>query len=204
MAKFKKGDRVRVTDPNSAYFGERGTITDSRNGWSGDPHEVLTIQLERGDGVNLYNRKFTLVSEGEKVMGRRTFKQLREDPTVKAGAIWQEACDDGDQEYVLLNYETHHKGGTRVHISERELVENQPKWFVEVFQVTPQYMTREELDQWEAFKGRKSYGRIKSDLMAVQPARKGRGYVWTPAQKRAHSRRMKKMWAAKRAAKRAA
>lgn len=83
---------------------------------------------------------------------RRTFKLIKETPKTRAGALFQEQCDDGTQPYILITPEFNKGGRVSEQITHRELVEDQPKWFTEVFKVHPEYMTREELDAWEAFK----------------------------------------------------
>lgn len=87
---------------------------------------------------------------------RKTFKQLNDTITIKKNALWQEACDDGTQEYVLLDESFNRDPRQTQRIYDRSLVENDPKHFVEVFKVTPEYVTREELEQWESFKKRGS------------------------------------------------
>jgi hypothetical protein len=133
--------------------------------------------------------------QGTKVM-RKTYKLLKELHNVKKGAFYQEACDDGDQEYMLITRE-HYKGSDNQEcvVTDRSIVEDQPQWFVEVFQVTPQYMTREELDQWEAFKGRKAPRQVVSG----EPSIAKRKVNWTPAMRAAQARRMKQYWNQRRA-----
>lgn len=73
---------------------------------------------------------------------------------LKKGALLQERCDDGTQPYDLLDSsQSSIKGsvGGRHSVVDRKLVEDQPEWFVEVFKVTPEYMTREELDKYKEF-----------------------------------------------------
>ncbi|OLT47749.1 hypothetical protein BJF87_21275 [Gordonia sp. CNJ-863] len=90
---------------------------------------------------------------------RKTYKQLKDSVTVKKGALWQEACDDGDQEYVLLDSAFNRDPRQTQRIYDRSLVENDPKNFAEVFKVSPEYQTREELDLWEAFQ--KSQAKVR-------------------------------------------
>lgn len=89
--------------------------------------------------------------------GRRTFRLLKEIPELKKGALLQEACDDGDQEYVLLDrshlkfaedYAVYFDG---VPTFSRETVENQPKFFEEVFPVSPSFMNADQLKKHAAF-----------------------------------------------------
>jgi hypothetical protein len=118
-----------------------------------------------------------LVTKGGAQMARKTYKLIKDTPTVKKGAIYQKANDHWSEEYVLLD-ESFRKSSQRpdakVAIWDRSLVEDQPEWFVEVFKVTPEYMTREELDQWEAFKA----GKAKKSLQA--PATKALLEVTAP------------------------
>ncbi|ODR25805.1 hypothetical protein BHQ19_10260 [Mycolicibacterium porcinum] len=74
---------------------------------------------------------------------------------LKVGAVVQEKCDDGDQDYIVLDesfVKYTNEANSKRYTLPREAVEKEPKWFVEVFKVHPEYMTREELDAWEAFK----------------------------------------------------
>lgn len=90
---------------------------------------------------------------GENKVTRRTFRLLKDSTTAKKGALYQEECDDGTQPYRLITPKLSkydHDAGQN--IPYRNLVEDQPNWFVEVFQVSPQYMTKEELEQFETFK----------------------------------------------------
>ncbi|AZI61818.1 hypothetical protein RQN9TF_12530 [Rhodococcus qingshengii] len=88
-------------------------------------------------------------------MKRRTFKLTKELPELAKGALVQEKCDDGDQDYTVLDqsfikYEDEH--GRKTVTYPRKAVEDEPNYFVEVFAVEPAYMTQDELDQFEAFK----------------------------------------------------
>ena len=130
-------------------------------------------------------------------MARKTYKLIKDTPTMVKGAILQEKCDDGTQPYIMLNKNTHDKyadGADRK--IKRSLVEDAPNWFVEVFQVEPQYMTREELDQWEAFKGGKAKKPVAKKAAVTTTAKSS---VWTPARRKAHSAKLKASWAAKKA-----
>lgn len=84
-------------------------------------------------------------------MGRRTFRQLKETPDVKKGALWQEDCEDGTQPYSLITPEHDKSDNGVISYHKRSLVEDQPKWFVEVFPIIPAYMTAEEKTAYEAF-----------------------------------------------------
>lgn len=155
MSKFKVGDRVRVLTKQfgcDRQVGSEVTIYKISDGLfyvkedSGFEHTGCgRTQSELG----LTNSKgATIVSE------RRTFKLLKNSPTLRKGALWQEQCDDGTQPYELITpefkiSETNTRKSTQ---SDRSIIEEQPDWFVEVFKVHPEYMTKEELEKWEAFK----------------------------------------------------
>jgi len=109
-----------------------------------------------GSIYTVSEKHFVLVSKVAKsidtpfvVKGRRTFKALKAFPGVKKGQLFQEQCDDGTQPYSPL------KGsdteGLDIEFEDRKIVEQNPSWFVEVFEVSPRYMTKEEVDMWTAF-----------------------------------------------------
>lgn len=84
-------------------------------------------------------------------MARRTFRLKKDSPVYKKGSLYQEACDDGTQDYVLINREESAKfvlsSVGRV-VSSRDSIENNPTWFEEVFQVLPEYATKTEIEQF--------------------------------------------------------
>jgi len=136
MAKFKVGDRVRYTRSYPEYGikpGALGTVDENSN----IPFVIWdSADCERRWAIMEERLELVTSNQGDnKVSERRTFKQLKDTPDVKKGALWQEQCEDGTQPY-----------------ESRKLVEEQPDWFVEVFKVHPEYMTKEELEKWEAFK----------------------------------------------------
>jgi hypothetical protein len=148
------------------------------------------------------------VTEGgdmKKPYQRKTYKQLKDTVTVKRGAIWQEACDDGTQEYVLLTTEHNKDPRNTQCIYDRSLVENDKKHFAEVFQVEPQYMTREELDQWEAFKSRKKPGRKAAPKLTAEKVdewrSKPRKRRVSAKERNRRSEAMKAAWARRKAQK---
>lgn len=171
--KFKVGDRVRLRDYSEftdykRHAGEVArviSLTPSRFD--------LKIRWESGAESNVRSDNCELVTKGEEVKPyqRKTFKQLKDSVTVKKGALWQEACDDGDQEYVLLDSAFNRDPRQTQRIYDRALVEDDPKNFVEVFKVSPEYQTREELDLWEAFQKSQAKVRVTKPV-AKRVARK--------------------------------
>lgn len=158
MSKYKVGDRVKIISSTRSA----GTSTRQRIGRS---FEILEVDNSgfRIDSDCSWQWWYAdsdaqlINNEGGAPMARKTYKLLKDTPLAAKGALYQEACDDGTQEYVLINKETHYKDdqSKRPAIVDRSLVEDAPSWFVEVFPVTPPYLTQAELDQWEAFKTQK-------------------------------------------------
>lgn len=162
MSKFKVGDLVTGTKEHQWAYKKEHRIK-SVTTFGG--REAYTLDVS-GSSLKWWAEELRLVKEATTVKGetpvqRRTFKQLKESVTVKKNALWQEACDDGTQEYILLDQTNNKDSRNTQRIYDRSLVEDDAANFVEVFAVTPQFMTREELDKWEAFK-------------AVKPERKAR------------------------------
>ena len=156
MAKFKRGDRVKIVSRTvSLHYGMKdvGTV-----GYITLVDE-LSGEYEVSNNLGWYAEEdLELITEGQsKVKERRTFKLLKDTPTLKKGALYQEACDDGTQEYILISPEFY-KGSDNPSgcITDRSMVEKNPDWFVEVFKVTPEYMTREEIDKYHSFIGKKT------------------------------------------------
>ena len=164
MAKFKVGDRVRAVRDKPMHNISRGdvhtidSIDSAGDLWFRDnPLCGSDCCSQPGNFELVTNSKgATIVSE------RRTFKQLKDSMEVKKGALFQEKCDDGGQEYVLLDWEqyTKHIESNQAHGFDqkslaRDEVEQEPDWFVEVFKVHPEYLEKGEIEAWEHF--RKTY-----------------------------------------------
>jgi hypothetical protein len=179
---FKKGQYVRVVAAYENHF--RAEFLDGHDYWYVN-YDEAELATKGGEMTQPYQRK--------------TYRLLRELPGISKYTLFQEMCEDGTQPYRPLE----DVPGLDYQLSSRELVENNPKWFEEVFLVMPQYQTREELDQWEAFKGRKKPGRKAKPIFSQEliddvmgkPARRRR---WTPAQRKAQSQRMARYHAMKK------
>ncbi|MGW5074028.1 hypothetical protein [Rhodococcus sp. NPDC004095] len=159
MSKFKVGDKVRCINPSSPsqpYAGagwEVGLTYLINEVSSYNRGESDTCYYGGKGNCGVFSEYLELATEGgDMPYQRRTFKQLKDSVTVKKDARWQEACDDDTQEYILLDQSFNKDPQQTQRIYDRSLVEDDPKNFVEVFKVSPEYMTREELDQFEAFK----------------------------------------------------
>lgn len=86
-------------------------------------------------------------------MARRTFRLIKDTDQFIEGALFQEECDDGTQNYILLNrqeYEIFNPpiGSSKI-VRNRDCIENNPKWFVEVFKVLPDYATKDEIKRYK-------------------------------------------------------
>ncbi|GAA1053946.1 hypothetical protein [Dietzia natronolimnaea] len=159
MTKFKVGDQVRAVSQSHGWGkvskGDAGVVSHTTKAAG---NEGYRVNFPRHRSWNASESDLELVAEGGDFQPhhRKTYKQLKDSVTVKKNALWQEACDDGTQEYVLLDESFNRDPRQTQRIYDRSLVEDDPKHFVEVFKVTPEFMTREELDQWESFKKRGS------------------------------------------------
>ncbi|WP_336874368.1 hypothetical protein [Rhodococcus qingshengii] len=164
MSKFRKGDQVRMIS-KSIYGDLQSSNVYERSvngiGWitevgSEGPNTYTVHELQSGPGGDFFTEAdLQPINYGETIMKRRTFKLTKELPELTKGALVQEKCDDGDQDYTVLDqsfikYEDEH--GRKTVTYPRKAVEDEPNYFVEVFAVEPAYMTQDELDQFEAFK----------------------------------------------------
>lgn len=137
MSKFKVGDRVRVSRyaVNSSRIAKgktgvlqnRGNIYDWKVSFD-DPNEAAELFFERD---------LELI-KGEQTMGRRTFRLLKETYEYKKGALFQEMCDDGDQDFEILG-KSALKYDTVANVIARSVVTSESKWFEEVFPLVPEY-----------------------------------------------------------------
>lgn len=161
MSKFKAGDRVKIVGRRGGYrsIPDFGTILGAKDNTGG---AYIAFEPSYPDGLYFTSEELEtdveLVTSKENKVARRTFKQLKDTFSVKKGALYQEDCEDGTQSYSLITPE-HYKGSDRVKASyrDRTIIEKQPEWFVEVFKVEPEYMTKEELDRYKDFiSGRKT------------------------------------------------
>lgn len=161
MVKFRVDDKVSGIEI-STYSNSAESVPNSMKtanyGFVKDYCSATNVQVWNHDRSDWWPYKasdLTLFNNGELDMKRRTFKLTKELPELIKGALVQEKCDDGDQDYTVLDqsfikYEDEH--GRKTVTYPRKAVEDEPNYFVEVFAVEPAYMTQDELDQFEAFK----------------------------------------------------
>lgn len=153
MSKFKVGDRVTGTVRSQWAYG--GEFTVSKVQWDDKEGYLYTLTGGRASLAKFGDEELTLVKEGgDMPYQRRTFKQLKDTPSIRKGALWQQETDAEYAIYRLLDEEFKKSEEAKSYktIETRTAVEDQPNWFVEVFKVSPEYMTQEELDQFDAFK----------------------------------------------------
>lgn len=211
MSKFQVGDIVKVVQgPNTGFSAPIADLPG--NSYSGYvfSDEDDTRLPNKQDNVFTEEALELITAKENKVMARRTFKLLKDTPDCKKGAIFQEECEDGTQPYVLITSDNSLDTGIYKY-NTRSLVEDAPNWFVEVFKVEPEYMTREELDRYHAFiKGKTATPKNPKVSIAkninlgkvsksVKTTNTHNSEYWTPAKRRAQSRRVKAIWAVKRA-----
>ncbi|MGR6521655.1 hypothetical protein ACU5JM_08470 [Rhodococcus erythropolis] len=170
MSKFDVGTRVRGIGEfeGRSIAGLPGTVTEVIN------RRIVEVEWPHGfKGYGQTSRNWSVdieqlepITEGGDQVKRRTFKLTKELPELTKGALVQEKCDDGTQDYIALdNSQIKYtlEDGRKSLTYPRKAVEDEPNYFVEVFAVEPAYMTREELDRFEAFKtnraGKKSSAR---------------------------------------------
>lgn len=162
MSDFAIGDRVEATYDymGKRIAGKRGTVREIgvELGVEFDEdvggHDLSGgLNVPKGRGWYVPTKYLKKVDMDKP---KRTFKLLKDTPGVKKGALFQEQCTDGTQPYELITpeYSKSTTDGRKRTYPDRSLVENQPSWFIEVFQVNPQYMTQAELDQFEEFKSK--------------------------------------------------
>lgn len=163
MSRYKAGDKVRIRSSRGSGWNASGYMdyiigtVQSILRTEDDGYRIANTNCQAVDYDTWYITNddiVQLITEGGdmKPTQRKTYKQLKESVTVKKDALWQEACDDGTQEYVLLNADDNKDPRQTQKIYARALVEEDPENFVEVFAVTLAFMTQAELDQWDAFK----------------------------------------------------
>lgn len=150
--KFKVGDKVRILS-KSRYGRQEHEWPSKTTGYIISSGQVFNV-----DWVVNKNRKSTsgdffmdneleLVNKGDN-MGRRTFRLLKETDVFKKGAIFQEMCDDGDQDYEMIEGERKFEkpqSCTGQIVKSREDVEKNPTWYEEVFNPATMWVTKAEL-----------------------------------------------------------
>jgi hypothetical protein len=126
------------------------------------PNEIRDSRLETdwdGDIVwNNYIRPMTDEEIKERNMSRATYRLKKDTELLKAGAIVQEACDDGDQKYVLLEDQEHLIKFNDLEDYDlediefsRNTVEKNPTWFEKVQPAAATWLSADELKAFREF-----------------------------------------------------
>jgi len=213
MTKFKKGDVVAdyskltpITDKEHPEY-TKGTLFVLLGQKEGLMRgEVVELATQDGSRCPFFNNghciswyklaelPITSNSKENKPMGRRTFKLVKAMPGIKVGTLFQEECEDGTQPYSPVKNPAQYDNSLEIRFHDRKLVEESP-FFVEVFKVEPEYMTREQLDACQAFLGQKKRGRpVGSKTKKAAPTTKAKmAASWTPERRKAQARRMRKL-----------
>lgn len=157
--KYKPGNKVKIvkiiseTASDRAYYekylGRVAEIKSTSGIWLEHPYKL------KGTEGWWTDRELELVNK-EAYVGRRTFRVIKDTPEFKKGALLQEMCDDGDQDYTLLTHEYAVDKDQYTFQYTRVVVEKNPKFFVEVFPIVPEWGTKEEVAKFKKFlKGKK-------------------------------------------------
>lgn len=155
MSKFKVGDLVRLSKTSRFYRDGGNQLNDNIGTVEKVGHWINVVWI---NGINREFRNAYLVqdlllasSKGEQTMGRRTYRLIKELPGLKKGAVLQEQCDDGDQPYELLDKGYFKHDDQSAELYSRMTVENEPKFFEEVFPLVPEYGNKAELEAFKKF-----------------------------------------------------
>lgn len=76
---------------------------------------------------------------------RQRYRLLRDTPELRAGAIVEEQCDNGDQGYICISPSDRFDDSTDVIYTRKVVMEN-PKYFEEVFSLQDFNLNRKEVD----------------------------------------------------------
>ncbi|WP_218747432.1 hypothetical protein [Rhodococcus sp. FH8] len=165
MVKFKVNDKVNgieISTYNNSAESVPNSMKTANYGFVKNYCSATNVQVWNHDRSDWWPYKasdLTLFNNGELNVKRRTFKLTKELPELTKGALVQEKCDDGTQDYIALdNSQIKYtlEDGRKSLTYPRKAVEDEPNYFVEVFAVEPAYMTQDELDRFEAFKTTKA------------------------------------------------
>lgn len=156
MSKFKVGDRVKVIGVDSLCYEDDVRIGEYGNVIGVEPKQDdfynINVKGDRGNEEPFMEEQLELITPIEGIIpDRRTFRLLKNTSELKKGAIIQEMCDDGNQDYCVLTHSDikyTNEAGDLCYIAPRGSVENEPKWWTEVFQVAPNYLTKEEVVEY--------------------------------------------------------
>lgn len=188
MTKFKVGDIITGKQGVSQYkYTTSDAVMRVTDVKVGREIQVLITAHTRfpnlvDENYRVDEKYFELVKKAPKskreefiVKGRRTFRLLKDTHIFKKGALVQEECEDGTQPYTVITPEFF-KGELEgeMTIAERSLVEEQPQWFVEVFKVNPEYMTKEELDKYKLFRSSKKSLATRKYVKSGKYSKKGK------------------------------
>lgn len=148
MSKYKVGDKVRINGRDNAgrrLVGKIRTVSSVNN------DSNYRYDLE-GQSEGFCEAELDLVTRRKEVK-RRTYRLIKDLPGLSKGLLVQEACDDGDQEYVSINHDDFMKFEDWSNFFDkasfsREEVEQNPTWFEEVEQ---SWFSKIQLATYKAF-----------------------------------------------------
>lgn len=126
--KFKVGDRIR-----SKYFttiGREGLIIEKS-----DTHYCWVIKFDDEKSIEraAYHEDYLeLLSPKEGGSMRKRYILLKESPEFEKGAVFEEQCDDGTQDFDCITPDKRKEDVRSSAYYDREVVIDQPDWFQEV------------------------------------------------------------------------
>jgi len=184
MSKFNVGDRVRLLPQGFTahwdVFRGEGVVASTDNGNKDNYITVSSNELEGGTNVfDPNNLELVTSKKGKKMTEpkKHLYRLKKDSMGAKKGIVVIEQCTDGTQDFNILEEfkQTHFKKAPG-YFDREDIVDN-PEWWEEV---TIEYVPVKKL------------GRPKGKKQGITLASKG---GWTPARRRAQSRKMKAYWA---------
>lgn len=144
MTKFKVGDKVLFSCDYSRF---KTVIVKATKIYDGVDAYIIKWR-GGGDFGYCHNEHLTLIEEKNTM--RKKVRLTKNTLEYKKGAIFEEKCDDGTQDFEcitpdLVKYPNEH--GEYCGELTRGVVEANPKVFEEVFSASEIYFTKEELKQ---------------------------------------------------------
>lgn len=160
--KFKVGDVVKIVtskydkddtelhSPTAHHIGKVAKIT------AIDGHYGHPISLEGVDDA-WAGWELELAKDAEVLpTGRATYRLKKNLPELKKGAVVQEKCDDGDQDFEVLDAFRGHvkyenEDGGKYVTYPRGAVEKEPSFWERVYSATPSWLNEAELETQKKF-----------------------------------------------------
>lgn len=134
---FKVGDLVRVERANYSRFMIGGIFPITRIAYgnliylAGSGSKYWQADHPQGSGLSFVGRPGE-DKEVKKSMARKKYILLKDTPELKKGAILEEMCDDGTQDFTVTEGIYSEESDRGKITFSRKVVMKQPNWFEEV------------------------------------------------------------------------